>query len=78
MSILVVDYCRHPETEVVELAITGEAVGRVCATCLDALPLEWGCRGCSWYNLGTLGNPRVRVALGERCDQHEAPQAIAV
>lgn len=62
--------CVHHVCEPVELAITGEVVGQVCVSCLEAVPVEWGCGDCSFTYIGTMADPHFRLVLDEQCPRH--------
>lgn len=79
-------HCSHPATEPVYaylhrplpqagdqvmVANDGQPVARICTSCRDRLPVEWGCADCEWIEAPRrLGDLAGRLELAAPCELH--------
>lgn len=54
--------CAHLESEVVVPIGADRVVARICSSCLDPLPAEWGCQECEWEEILEFGGRRFIIS----------------
>jgi len=65
--------CTHSDTEPVEINLdhgAKQVVARICLTCRDQLPANWGCTDCVWVETRRLQDRVPTLLPGMPCARH--------
>ena len=61
--------CYHERTEPVTL-MNGEVCARLCADCLERVPISHGCPDCDFAACYSLDSPQPTYVLTQPCSTH--------
>lgn len=68
--------CTHQTVE--DVISDGLVVAKVCATCWEQLPSNWGCTDCEWIEEWRLCDPHPHITPGRRCAAHGTDHPLEV